>query len=239
MSKAECIMCRGAEADGELDRIEAWQDAHWRLTVSLASEVLGFAYLESKRHITHIHELDGDEALTFGSALSRCTKALKGATNADVVYVYIFGDGVPHLHVHLAPHRPGDALNDQMIRGEIVEEKLPSGMTRFYSPEFPALPRDKHTETANRVRKSWVEASCAGASHNEQSAPYLGEVNGPLSVHSNRTGDWGTVAARYLPLQRDDRCSGRFSRQRQTPSAGGRGESDVPLFAVSAGGRQG
>ena len=42
----------------------------------------------------------------------------------EVVYVYIFGDGVPHLHLHLAPHRPGDALNDQMIRGEIVEEKL-------------------------------------------------------------------------------------------------------------------
>ena len=153
MSDTECIMCRGAEADGELARIEVWQDAHWRLTVSLSSEVPGFAYLEPKRHITHIHELDGDEALTFGPAIARCTKALKDVTNAEVVYAYIFGDGVPHLHVHLAPHCSGDALNDQMIRGEIIEEKLPSGMTRFYSPEFPALPRDKLTETANRVRE--------------------------------------------------------------------------------------
>ena len=37
----------------------------------------------------------------------------------------------------------GDALSDQMIRGELVEEKLPNGMTRFASSEFPALPRER------------------------------------------------------------------------------------------------
>ena len=68
MPKAECILCRGAEADTELERIEVWQDSHWRLTVSLSSEVAGFAYLEPKRHISHIHDLDGDEANTFGPA---------------------------------------------------------------------------------------------------------------------------------------------------------------------------
>jgi diadenosine tetraphosphate (Ap4A) HIT family hydrolase len=153
MPKAECILCRGADAETELERIEVWQDAHWRLTVSLCSEVAGFAYLEPKRHISHIHELDGDEPKTFGSALARCTKALKEATKTEVVYIYIFGDGVPHLHVHLAPHRSGDALSDQMIRGEIVEEKLSNGMTRFYSQEFPGLPRDELARIADGVRE--------------------------------------------------------------------------------------
>jgi diadenosine tetraphosphate (Ap4A) HIT family hydrolase len=152
MTTSDCPMCRGAAADEELERIEVWQDAHWRLTVSVSSEVAGFAYLEPKRHIRYITELDGPEAATFGPAMARSTKALKEATGTDVVYVYIFGDGVPHLHVHLAPHRSGDALNDQMIRGEIVEEKLPNGMTRFSSSEFPALPRARLLETAERVR---------------------------------------------------------------------------------------
>ena len=152
MTETDCIMCRGAEADGELDRVEVWQDAHWRLTFSLSSEVLGFSYLEPKCHISHIHTLDGEEAKTFGPALARCTAALKEATGADVVYVYIFGDGVPHLHLHLAPHRAGDALSDQMIRGEIVEKKLPNGMTRFYSEEFPALPREDLQEMAKWVK---------------------------------------------------------------------------------------
>ncbi|MBI2256822.1 MAG: hypothetical protein HYU58_19530 [Proteobacteria bacterium] len=145
-------MCRGAAADDELERIEVWQDAHWRLTVSLSSEIAGFAYLEPKRHIRYLHELGGDEALSFGSVLARCMQALKDAAGAELVYLYVFGDGIPHLHVHLAPHRAGDALNEQMIRGEIVEEKLPNGMTRFFSDTFPALPRGDLEATADRVR---------------------------------------------------------------------------------------
>ena len=78
---------------------------------------------------------------------------MREATGAEVVYIYIFGDGIPHLHVHLAPHRKGDALNDQMIRGEIVEQKMPSGATQFYSKEFPALPRDELLAVAERVRQ--------------------------------------------------------------------------------------
>jgi diadenosine tetraphosphate (Ap4A) HIT family hydrolase len=152
MTTADCPMCRGAAADQELERVEVWQDAHWRLTVSLSSEVAGFSYLEPKRHIRTITELDGPEAATFGPALARCTRALKDATGAEVVYVYIFGDGVPHLHLHLAPHRAGDALSDRMIRGEIVEENLPNGMTRFFSNEFPALPRELLEQVAVQVR---------------------------------------------------------------------------------------
>lgn len=152
MTTSACPMCRAAAADEELERIEVWQDAHWRLTVSLSSEVAGFAYLEPKRHIRSITELDGPEAASLGPALARSTNALKDAAGADVVYVYIFGDGVPHLHLHLAPHRPGDALSDQMIRGELVEEKLPNGMTRFSSSEFPPLPRQRLAQIADQVR---------------------------------------------------------------------------------------
>lgn len=145
-------MCRGAAADEELERIEVWQDAHWRLTVSLASEVPGFAYLEPKRHIAFVTDLDGDEAQTFGAVLAASTRVLKEATSADIVYIYVFGDSVPHLPVHLAPHRAGDALNDQMIRGEITEEKLPSGMIRIVSRDFPPIPREHLSEIAARVR---------------------------------------------------------------------------------------
>ncbi len=151
MTTSDCPMCRAAAADEELERVEAWQDAHWRLTVSVSSEVAGFAYLEPKRHIRTITELDGAEAATFGPVLARSARVLKEATGAEVVDVYVFGDGVPHLHVHLAPHRSGDALNDQMIRGEIVEEKLPNGMTRS-SAAFPPLPRDQLVQIAERVR---------------------------------------------------------------------------------------
>ena len=150
---ANCTICRGIDGDAEFERFQVWEDRHWRLTVSLSSEVAGFAYLEPKRHIQHITDLDGEEARTFGDVLARSTRVLREETGAEVVYVYIFGDGIPHLHVHLAPHRTGDALSSQMVRGELSEEHLPSGVTRFTSKEFPALPEDELRAVGLRVRR--------------------------------------------------------------------------------------
>jgi diadenosine tetraphosphate (Ap4A) HIT family hydrolase len=155
-SKSECVICRGVAGDTELQRIQVWEDSLWRLTVSLDAEILAFSYLEPKRHILHITDLDGDEARTFGEVLARVSRVLREETGAELVYVYIFGGGVPHLHVHLAPHRPGDGLNTQIIRGEFTEEKLESGAVRYVSKEFPALPEDEQRVVANRIQQRLI-----------------------------------------------------------------------------------
>ena len=149
----DCVLCRVPASDPELSRVQVWEDGLWRLSVSIESEVLGFSYLEPMRHIPHITDLDGDEAATFGPVIAKCTSALKEATGAELVYVYVFGGGVPHLHVHLAPHREGDALNTQLIKGDLVEEHLPSGVTRILSREYPPLPQDECRAAAERIRR--------------------------------------------------------------------------------------
>lgn len=58
-----------------------------------------------------------EEAVTPGPVLARCARALKEATAAEQVYLYVSDGGIPHLQ--LAPHRAGDALHDQMLRGEL------------------------------------------------------------------------------------------------------------------------
>jgi diadenosine tetraphosphate (Ap4A) HIT family hydrolase len=151
MSK-ECVLCRGEQADAELKRVEVWRDELWRVTVSLAAEVPGFAYLEPLRHVPHVTDPDGPEAESFGPVLAAVTRALKEATGAELVYVYIFGGGVPHLHVHLAPHSEGDALNEAMVRGPLVERSLPGGLIESVSEQYPPLPEDVQRETAERVR---------------------------------------------------------------------------------------
>ena len=152
-ASSDCILCRGVAGDAELQRIQVWEDSLWRLTLSLEAEVLGFTYLEPKRHIPHITDLDGEEARTFGDVLARVTQVLREETDAELVYVYIFGGGVPHLHVHLVPHRPDDALNAQMIRGEVIIEELPSGAERFISKDFPPLPEEEQRTVARRVQQ--------------------------------------------------------------------------------------
>lgn len=154
----DCIICRGRDADPELGREEVWEDDLWRLTTAIQGETFGFSYLEPKRHIPHITDLDGDEAATFGPVLAKVTRVLKQAVGAELVYIYVFGGGVPHLHLHLAPHSEGDALNEQMIKGEVVEEKQPSGVTIFYSKDYPQLPEEETRAAVERIRALLAEA---------------------------------------------------------------------------------
>ncbi|MDS0257582.1 hypothetical protein ApAK_07885 [Thermoplasmatales archaeon AK] len=87
--------------------------------MSTYSAVKGLCYLEPKRHICHVTDLDGREASEFGPVLSKTTRAIKYATGSKVIYVYIFGDHIPHLHVHLAPHIDGDVYYDDVIRKDV------------------------------------------------------------------------------------------------------------------------
>jgi diadenosine tetraphosphate (Ap4A) HIT family hydrolase len=110
MSDDGCLLCRVDEADAEFRRRRVWENDLWRLSVVLQGAVVGFAHLEPRRHIPFVTDLDGPEAATLGPVLARVTAALRQATGADKVYVYVFGDRIPHLHFNLAPHRDGDAL---------------------------------------------------------------------------------------------------------------------------------
>ena len=151
--KEGCILCRGKQADPELRRVQVWENNLWRLTISLEAEVLGFAYLEPKRHIPAITDLSGEEASTFGDVLATISRVLIEVTQAEQIYLYVFGGGLDHLHIHLAPHRTGDALNNRMIRGELQEEVLPEGGTRIISQEYPPLPEREHFKVADLVEQ--------------------------------------------------------------------------------------
>jgi SAM-dependent methyltransferase/diadenosine tetraphosphate (Ap4A) HIT family hydrolase len=106
----DCMLCRPQLADASFRRIRVWEDELWRLSVVLQGPIPGFAHLEPRRHIPFVTDLDGDEAATLGAVLARVTGILRDAAGADKIYVYVFGDRVPHLHFNLAPHRDGDAL---------------------------------------------------------------------------------------------------------------------------------
>lgn len=154
MSEETCPLCADGSVDTDFGRVEVWRDRLWRLTTSVGpgDPTPGFSYLEPLRHIRYVHELDGDEAATFGPVLSRCARALKEATGAELVYVYVFGGSIPHLHVHLAPHTRGDALNDSMLRGELEERRLHSGAVALVSKDFPEVPTDELVRVVGRVR---------------------------------------------------------------------------------------
>lgn len=143
MSDSECPLCAGEAMDDALMRTEVWSDDLWRLTTVRVGEVAGFSYLEPRRHIADITQLNGEEAATLGEVLARVSSTIKQATGADLVYVYVFGDGVPHLHVHLAPHRhSGSPLINEMIKGARHKVVLPTGEEVWASDRYPLQPQE-------------------------------------------------------------------------------------------------
>lgn len=81
--------------------------------------VRGFCYLEPVGHVPYITDLEGKEAEEFGSVVSQAARAIKTATGANLVYIYIYGDHIPHLHVHLAPHVEGDVFVDDVVKSDV------------------------------------------------------------------------------------------------------------------------
>ncbi len=128
-----------------------WEDDLWRLSTALMGEVAGFSYLEPKRHVRYIQELDGAEAATFGTVLARCAGAVKSTTGAELVYVYIFGGSFDHLHVHLAPYHRGGPLNDGMVKGELAEYTLDNGAVVLTSKDYPLRPESEMREATERL----------------------------------------------------------------------------------------
>jgi diadenosine tetraphosphate (Ap4A) HIT family hydrolase len=150
---AGCAICAGPARDGELDRLEVWRDDHWRLSMSRHTATLGFSYLEPLRHIPFVADLDGPEAATFGPAIARASAAIREASGAPLVYAYVFGGGIPHLHVHLAANLPDGVLNTNIISGEVEERKLPSGATEITSKDHPDVPEDEVAAVIERTRE--------------------------------------------------------------------------------------
>ncbi len=119
----KCLICNRL-ADKKFKRTEAWSDKRWRLTTTRYKQVRGLSYLEPRRHIGFLSDLNGKEAQEFGVVLSRVSRAIKAVTNAPIVYYYIFGDTIAHLHVHIAPHFPGDAFSENVVKETFDERKL-------------------------------------------------------------------------------------------------------------------
>lgn len=157
MTDADCAICLGPAGDDELDRVEVWRDDLWRLSMSRHGSTVGFAYLEPIRHIPFLADLDGPEAATFGPAIARSCTALQDATDARLVYAYVFGGGIPHLHVHLAPNQPEGVLNTAIIEGRIEERKLPSGAGEIISLDHPELPEAELAGVIERVRQAMAD----------------------------------------------------------------------------------
>jgi diadenosine tetraphosphate (Ap4A) HIT family hydrolase len=68
---------------------------------------LGYLFVEARRHVPELGDLDPDEASAVGRAAARWGRALQNVAGAEHVYAAVVGHAVAHFHLHLIPRYPG------------------------------------------------------------------------------------------------------------------------------------
>lgn len=68
---------------------------------------LGHVFVEPRRHVAELADLTDEEAQAIGLYTSRVARALMETLEMEHVYSFVFGDGVPHVHVHVIGRHRG------------------------------------------------------------------------------------------------------------------------------------
>ena len=99
-----CAVCGFEHPARRAPDLVAWEDDLWIVRHHMLPAPLpGWFMLVSRRHLGGPADLSDAEAAAFGPTLRRVSAAIKAVTGAPKVYAIAFGEGSPHLHVHLVP----------------------------------------------------------------------------------------------------------------------------------------
>ena len=107
-----CDICR-IHADPAAGAFECFRSPRWVVRHHLApAPLVGWTFLCTARHVQGAADLTDREAAELGPALRTVSRAVRALTGCDRVYAIAFGQGAPHLHVHLVPRdRKSTRLN--------------------------------------------------------------------------------------------------------------------------------
>ena len=140
----DCLVCRKHQGEIAVPGSAIFENdliyiSHALLWGDEQEHYLGHLFVEPKRHVPEWADLSDQEAQLIGLYTSRVAKALLQTEGMEHIYLFVLGDGVPHVHVHVIGRYPGAPRE---YWGPRVDEwpQAPRGK----SPEIEAL--------ANRVR---------------------------------------------------------------------------------------
>jgi len=108
MDPASCAICRlhgdAASAAFDIARSDLWLLRHHPDPAPLA----GWLLLDARRHLAGPLAFTDREAASWGRAVRHASQLVHQLTGCDRVYAIAFGEGAPHLHLHLIPRHGAD-----------------------------------------------------------------------------------------------------------------------------------
>ena len=108
----ECFVCRKHRGEVDIPGGVIYENdliyiSHAQLWGEEKEHYLGHVFVEARRHVAEVADLTEEEAQMIGVYTSRIAKALLHTENMEHIYIFVFGDGVPHVHYHVIGRYPG------------------------------------------------------------------------------------------------------------------------------------
>ncbi|WP_436495348.1 HIT family protein [Actinokineospora sp. HUAS TT18] len=100
-----CLICAKHRGQGPLVGPHVWSDEHvivsHRPVEDDGTTVLGYLFVETRRHAPTLDALTEPEAVAVAKAAWRATRALRAELSPEFVFSAIAGRTVAHFHQHL------------------------------------------------------------------------------------------------------------------------------------------
>jgi histidine triad (HIT) family protein len=111
-TQSDCLVCNKHASGDALGCGVIYEDdlvfaSHAFPQTESGDAYLGYLFVETKRHVAGIGELTASEAAAVGLLVNDLGTVLRSSEGAVHVYAHVYGDGVPHFHVHLQARYPG------------------------------------------------------------------------------------------------------------------------------------
>ena len=95
-----CPICAKHRGQGDLVGPVIFSDELIMIT-HRAGGSLGYAFIETTRHVPYVHQLTDAEAAAVGRIRSRVAAALAVELPVEHVFTMVVGTGVAHFHEHV------------------------------------------------------------------------------------------------------------------------------------------
>jgi diadenosine tetraphosphate (Ap4A) HIT family hydrolase len=90
----------------------------------LASQVLGYVYIEPKRHVENWTEFTDSELVEIGPLIKKVESALKELISIDRLYSVTISEAVRHIHFHLIPRETSCEVKGLPLIEQATQQKV-------------------------------------------------------------------------------------------------------------------
>ena len=148
MSSTPCPICRIHHDPAARGAYEIGRGSHWLLRHHPdPAPLVGWLLLDSLRHVAGPVDFNDQEAASWGLAVRYASALLKELTGCDRVYAIAFGEGAPHLHLHLIPRFADDPRTSAWLVADHYRAVA--------ATELEPAPPEQLTDLVDRARSSF------------------------------------------------------------------------------------